>query len=258
MDLGLTGRRALVCASTGGLGEATARALAAEGARVAVTGRRGDRARALAAELPGAVAVEGDLLAPGGPDPLYAGAVEALGKEPDILVLNGPGPRPGSASDVTSEDLTTAVDLLLRPQLRLIGLALPGMRARGFGRLLAIGSSGVAAPLPGLALSNLGRAALAGHLKTLAAEVAPDGVTVNLLLPGRIATDRVAALDAAAAERSGRSVEQVAADSRAAIPAGRYGRPEEFGAAAAFLCGAPASYITGTALRCDGGLVRAL
>ncbi|WP_330455992.1 SDR family oxidoreductase [Streptomyces sp. NBC_00820] len=258
MDLGLTGRRALVCASTSGLGEATARALAAEGALVAVTGRRGDRARALAAELPGAVAVPGDLLAPEGADALYAGAVAALGGEPDVLVLNGPGPRPGTAADVTSDDLTTAVDLLLRPQLRLIGLALPGMRARGFGRLLAIGSSGVAAPLAGLAPSNLGRAALAGHLKTLAAEVAADGVTVNLLLPGRIATDRVAALDAAAAERTGRGVEQVAAESRAAIPAGRYGRPEEFGAAAAFLCGVPASYITGTALRCDGGLVRAL
>ncbi|ETK38014.1 SDR family oxidoreductase [Microbispora sp. ATCC PTA-5024] len=253
MDLGLTGRTALVCASTGGLGEATARALAAEGARVVVTGRRGDRARAIAAELPGATAVEADLLAPDGVERLVSAAGEA-----DVLVLNGPGPRPGSAAEVGGGDVAAAVDALVTPHVRLVSRLLPGMRARGWGRVLAIGSSGVAAPLPNLALSNLGRAALAGYLKTLAAEVAADGVTVNLLLPGRIATDRVARLDAAAAEREGRSAAEVEAASRATIPAGRYGRPDEFGRVAAFLCGEPASYITGTALRCDGGLVRTL
>ena len=132
------------------------------------------------------------------------------------------------------------------------------MRRQGWGRILAIGSSGVVAPLPNLALSNLGRAALAGYLKTLAAEVAVDGVTVNMLLPGRIATDRTAALDQAAASRTGRSVSQVREQSQQLIPAGRYGDPAEFGAAAAFLCSAPASYITGTAMRCDGGLVNTL
>jgi 3-oxoacyl-[acyl-carrier protein] reductase len=132
------------------------------------------------------------------------------------------------------------------------------MRERGWGRILAIGSSGVAAPLAGLALSNMGRAALAGYLKTLAGEVAADGVTVNMLLPGRIATDRVAALDQAVATRQGRTVEEVATAAQAAIPVGRYGTPAEFGAAAAFLCGASASYITGTAVRCDGGLVQSL
>ncbi|MGY1703617.1 SDR family oxidoreductase [Geodermatophilus sp. SYSU D00697] len=257
MDLGLTGRCAVVCASTGGLGEAVARALAAEGASVVVSGRRGDRAKEIAASLPSAVGVEVDLTAPDGPAALVAAAREAFG-EVDALVLNGPGPKPGPAAGVTDEGLDAAVDTLLRPHLRLLSLVLPGMRERGWGRVLAVGSSGVAAPLPDLALSNLGRAALAGHLKTLAAEVAADGVTVNLLLPGRIATDRVASLDSAAAARRGVAVADVQAASRASIPAGRYGDPAEFGAAAAFLCSAPASYVTGTALRVDGGLVRTL
>jgi 3-oxoacyl-[acyl-carrier protein] reductase len=257
MDLGLTGRVAVVCASTGGLGEAAARALGAEGASVVVSGRRGDRAKEIAASLSSAVGVEVDLTAPGGADELLAAAREAFG-EVDVLVLNGPGPKPGPAAGVTGDDLDTAVDTLLRPHLRLLAGTLPGMRERRWGRVLAIASSGVQAPLPNLALSNLGRAALANHLKTLAAELAPDGVTVNLLLPGRIATDRVASLDRAAAERSGTSVAEVEAASCGSIPAGRYGDPAEFGAAAAFLCGAPASYITGTALRVDGGLVRTL
>jgi 3-oxoacyl-[acyl-carrier protein] reductase len=124
--------------------------------------------------------------------------------------------------------------------------------------VLAIGSSGVTAPLPDLALSNAGRAALAAYLKTLAAETAADGVTVNLLLPGRIATDRVAQLDQGKAAREGGTAAEVAAASRATIPAGRYGTPEEFGAVAAFLCSHPASYVTGCAVRCDGGLVRTL
>lgn len=257
MDLHLSGRTAVVGASTGGLGEAVARALAAEGANVVVSGRRGERAAQIAAELPSAVGVEVDLLAPDGPDRLYAAAVAAFGAV-DVLVLNGPGPRPGTAAEVSGEDVAQAVDTLVRPHQTLVRLALPGMRERGWGRVLAIGSSGVTSPLPNLALSNLGRAALAGYLKTLAAETAADGVTVNLLLPGRIATDRVASLDEAAAQRSGRTVEEVAEQSRAAIPAGRYGRPDEFGAVGAFLCSDLASYVTGTALRCDGGLVRTL
>ena len=155
-------------------------------------------------------------------------------------------------------DAQTAVDMLLRPQLTLVGATLPGMRARGWGRILAVGSSGVVAPLPNLAGSNLGRAALAGYLKTLAGEVAADGVTVNMLLPGRLATDRVATIDEGNAARQGRTIEEVRAASIATIPAGRYGDPDEFGAVAAFFCSERASYITGTALRCDGGLVRSL
>ncbi|RPK54584.1 3-oxoacyl-[acyl-carrier-protein] reductase FabG [Streptomyces sp. ADI96-02] len=257
MDLGITGRTALVAASTSGLGRAVAEALAAEGARVVVTGRRGEAAREIAARLPEAIGVEADLAAPDGPRLMAEAARSAYG-DPDILVLNGPGPRPGRAADITHDEVSGALETLVLAQQRLTALVLPAMRARGWGRILAIGSSGIAAPLPDLALSNLGRAATAAYLKTLAAEVAADGVTVNLLLPGRIATDRVAGLDRAKAAREDRSREDVEAESRAAIPAGRYGAPAEFGAAAAFLCSAPASYVTGTALRCDGGLVRGL
>ncbi|WP_419999610.1 SDR family oxidoreductase [Streptomyces boninensis] len=257
MDLGIRGRTALVAASTSGLGRAVAEALAAEGARVVVAGRRGGLAREIAAGLPEAVGVEVDLTAADGPERLVAAAREAYG-DPDILVLNGPGPKPGQAAALATDALADGLGPLLLAQQRLVAATLPGMRERGWGRILAVGSSGVAAPLPDLAASNAGRAALAAYLKTLAAEVAGDGVTVNLLLPGRIATDRVAALDRARAERHGRTPEEEAAASRATIPAGRYGEPAEFGAVAAFLCSAGASYVTGTALRCDGGLVRAL
>jgi 3-oxoacyl-[acyl-carrier protein] reductase len=257
MDLGIAGRTAVVCASTSGLGEAVARALGAEGANVVVSGRRGDRAKTIAAELPSALGVEVDLAAPDGPDMLIAAATEGFG-EVDILVLNGPGPRPGRAASLSADDIADAVHSLVLMHQRLVMAVLPGMRRRGWGRILAVGSSGVQAPIPNLALSNTGRAALAGYLKTLSAEVAADGVTVNMLLPGRVATDRLDALDAATAERERRSVDAVAADSQAVIPARRYGRPEEFAAVAAFLCGAPASYVTGTALRCDGGLIGVL
>ena len=253
----MQGRTAVVAASTGGLGEAVARALAAEGASVVVSGRRGDRAAAIAAELPRAVGVEVDLGDEDGPARLVAAAEQAFGPV-DIAVLNGPGPKPGTAAGLSADDLDTALSSLVRTQHRLVSLVLPGMRERGWGRVLAVGSSGVVSPLPGLAASNVGRAALAGYLKTLSAEVAADGVTVNLLLPGRVATDRLGALDAAAAERTGRTVEQVQAESRSRIPAGRYGRPAEFGAVGAFLCSEPAGYVTGVALRVDGGLVTSL
>jgi 3-oxoacyl-[acyl-carrier protein] reductase len=257
MDLGIAGRVAVVAASTGGLGRAVATALAAEGARVVVSGRRGDLARDIAAGFPDAVGTEADLATPDGPRQLIDAAVRAYGQV-DILVLNGPGPRPGRAAEVSDADLAAATDSLLLAQQRLIACVLPGMRQRRWGRILGIGSSGVVAPLPGLALSNAGRAALAAYLKTLAAEVAEDGITVNLLLPGRIATDRVARLDAAQAERDQRPVAEVEAASRASIPMGRYGAPAEFGAVAAFLCGEGAAYVTGVGVRCDGGLVPTL
>lgn len=265
MDLGIAGKTALVAASTGGLGLAVARALAAEGARVAIVGRRRERAKEIVAGLQeaygstgfDAVAIEADLTTPEG----IASAVEQTSADLgpiDVLVLNGPGPKPGAASTLSSADLAAAFELLVKPHHALISEILPGMRERRWGRILAVGSSGVAAPLPNLAASNTGRAALAGYLKTLAAEVALDGVTVNMLLPGRIATDRVAELDQAAAKRRGTTLEEIQRESRKTIPARRYGDPAEFGAAAAFLCSAPASYITGVALRCDGGLIRSL
>ncbi|SDT58464.1 3-oxoacyl-[acyl-carrier protein] reductase [Pseudarthrobacter equi] len=271
MDLGIAGKTALVAASTGGLGLAVARALAAEGVRVAIVGRRRDRAKEIVAELQAAygtgsgantagfdtVAIEADLTTPEGIGSAVEHTVADLGPI-DILVLNGPGPRPGAAATLTAEDMAAAFDLLVKPHHALVSHVLPGMRERRWGRILAIGSSGVTAPLPNLAISNTGRAALAGYLKTLAAEVALDEVTVNLLLPGRIATDRVTQLDQAAAKRRATTLEEIQLESRKTIPARRYGEPAEFGAAAAFLCSAPASYITGVALRCDGGLIRSL
>jgi 3-oxoacyl-[acyl-carrier protein] reductase len=254
MDLGLKDRVALVLASTGGLGAATATALGEEGAHVVVTGRSADKATSLAASLPSAVAVPVDLTERGAPEHLLEETRRAFG-DPDVVVLNGPGPTPGAAADLDADALAAVTDLLLTPHVALVHRVVPGMRDRGWGRILAIGSSGVEAPLPMLTASNIGRAGLAAYLKTLATEVAADGVTVNMLLPGRIATDRVAALDRAAAQRQGTDVEEVRAASEARIPTGRYGDPAEFGAVATFLCSRQASYLTGSLVRCDGGLL---
>ncbi|NEN07825.1 SDR family oxidoreductase [Diaminobutyricibacter tongyongensis] len=255
MDLGLHGRTALVAASTGGLGRAIAESLGHEGAHVVITGRRLAVAQEIAESLPSAIGVELDVTDPSSRAAAIA-ATEAWFGAVDILVVNGPGPRPSTTADLSTADLTAAFDQLVSPGHDFIMRTLPGMRARGWGRILAVGSSGVVAPLPNLAASNLGRSALAGYLKTLANEVAGEGVTVNLLLPGRIATDRVARLDAAQAAREGIDAAEVTRSSQSTIPVGRYGTPEEFGDAAAFLCSVRASYITGVALRCDGGLVR--
>lgn len=255
MDLQLRERVVVVPGATGGLGLACARLFAAEGARVVLGGRRRDIAEVEAAALPEAVGIGVDLADPDGPDRLVDAAERAFGPV-DVLVLNSGGPPPGLASDVTDQRMQAALDTLLLAHQQLVRRVLPGMRERGWGRIVAIGSSGVQQPLPRLALSNAARAALAGWLKTLAAEVAADGVTVNMVLPGRIDTDRVAALDRAAGERSGRDASVVRAESEAGIPAGRYGTPEEFASAVGYLASGPAAYVTGVQLRCDGGLVR--
>jgi 3-oxoacyl-[acyl-carrier protein] reductase len=145
MDLGIAGRTAVVCASTSGLGEAIARALAEEGAHVVVSGRRGEGARQIAGELPSAVGVEVDLTLPGDDQRLLAAARDAFG-EIDILVLNGPGPTPSSAAQMAEPDVDAAIDTLLRPYVRLVSAVLPGMRERRWGRILAVGSSGIVAP----------------------------------------------------------------------------------------------------------------
>lgn len=254
MDTGIDKRTAVVAGSTSGLGLAVARALAAEGANVVLSGRRGDVARIEADRLPKAVGVEIDLTRPDAAAVLVAAARDAFA-EVDILILNAGGPPPGPATTLTPDAARAAVETLLVRQMELVSEVLPGMRERGWGRIVAIGSSGVQQPLPNLALSNLGRASLAAYLKTLSREVAADGVTVNMVLPGRIDTDRVAALDQAQAQREGASVDDVRARSQAAIPVGRYGRPEEFASVVTFLCGTPAGYVTGEQIRCDGGLV---
>jgi 3-oxoacyl-[acyl-carrier protein] reductase len=256
MDTGLSGRTAVVPGASSGLGLAVARSLAAEGAHVVLGGRRGELVRAEAEKLPSAVGVEVDLTDPGATDTLVGTAQERFGPV-DVLVLNGGGPPPGVAVDFTPEQLTDAVALLVQPHQRLVAAVLAGMRERRFGRIVAIGSSGVQQPIDRLVASNAARAALAGYLKTLANEVAADGVTVNMVLPGRIATDRVGVLDRANAERSGHSEEQVRERAEASIPVRRYGTPEEFAAVVTFLASTAASYVTGEQVRCDGGLVRA-
>ncbi len=257
MDLGLTGRTALVIGSTSGLGLAIAKVLAVEGANVVLSGRRGEVAKAEAAALPSAVGVELDLQQPETVEHALTQVRDAFGQI-DILVLNGGGPTPGLASELTPERLEQATRTLLSAQILLANSVLPSMRARNWGRILAIGSSGVQQPIPNLASSNIARAALAGYLKTLASEVAADGVTVNMILPGRISTDRVAGLDARNAQIAGASVQEIKSQSESTIPAGRYGRAAEFADVAAFLCSDRASYVVGAQIRVDGGLIRAL
>jgi 3-oxoacyl-[acyl-carrier protein] reductase len=249
MDLGLSGRVALVTGASKGLGRATAAALVAEGARVAISSRSAERIEATAAEIGarGFVHDSADLDAV----PRLVETVEAELGPVDVLVANTGGPPPGpDPLGFTREQWKAAYrDLVLAP-MALIECVVPGMRERGFGRIVSVGSSAVREPIPGLMLSNSHRAALVGALKTLAREVARDGVTVNSVLPGRIATDRLVDM---AGSREG--AEEAA---RSAVPAGRLGTPEEFAAVAAFLCSTRASYVTGTTVLVDGGLTQSV
>jgi 3-oxoacyl-[acyl-carrier protein] reductase len=254
VDLMLKGRRALVLGATSGLGLAVAEGLATEGARTAFTARRGDVARSAAERYPGAIGLELDVAEPESVRRGVAAVTEEFGAI-DILVLNSGGPPPGTAATLTPEQMADSLRTLLLAHIGLVQLVLPEMRRGKWGRVVAIGSSGVDAPIPGLVRSNAGRAALAGYLKTLASEVAADGVTVNMVLPGRISTKRVAEIDNARAQATGRDVAAVEAEAISAIPAARYGTPEEFANVAVFLCGEGAAYVTGTSIRVDGGMV---
>jgi 3-oxoacyl-[acyl-carrier protein] reductase len=207
----------------------------------AVRGNQGPRYKHLAEE--------------GAPERLVQEATEAFGPV-EVLVLNSGGPPPGPARDVSPEAVGAAMLTLVQQQIRLVRAVLPGMQERGWGRIVAIGSSGIQQPVDNLALSNVARPALAGYLKSLAAEVGASGVTVNMVLPGRVDTDRVASLDRSRAEATGASTDEVRRTVEAGIPAGRYGTPEEFAAAVVFLASVPAAFITGEQLRVDGGMVR--
>jgi 3-oxoacyl-[acyl-carrier protein] reductase len=252
----LSGKTALVLASTSGLGQGIARELSQAGARVVVTGRDEQRAAEVAATLPAPGHGIGVDLADPGSVTRFLEQHRELASKIDILVLNSGGPPPGPARSLVADDLRTCLEMLLVSQVRITTGVIDGMLTRGWGRVVAIGSSGVNQPLPGLAASNVGRAGLAAFLKTLAAEVASAGVTANMVLPGRIATDRVASLDAGRARARSVDVDSVRRESEATIPVGRYGDVAEFAAAVRFLCEPASSYITGTQLRVDGGLVR--
>lgn len=260
MDLGLNGKRALVLGASRGLGAASAKALAREGATVIAAARSIDDTKAwIAQEAPEVAsrlsAAKLDLSDRASVDAL---ADELLPQGVDILVNNSGGPPPGAAAEIGLDLWQQQFAAMAGHIFHLSGRLLPAMLERGWGRVITIASSGVEQPIPNLALSNSLRMAVVGWSKTLAAEVAAKGVTVNLVLPGRIHTDRVDQLDGAAAAKQGKSREDIAKASQAAIPAGRYGRPEEFADAVAFLASARASYITGSKLRVDGGMIRGL
>ncbi|MGR3481406.1 SDR family oxidoreductase [Salipiger marinus] len=249
MDYGLSGKRALVLGGSRGLGAACAALLAAEGVEVLAASRSGSASGA------GITGVALDLADEAAVSDMAARLADA---PVDILINNCGGPKAGPARGQSPQAWRAAFDAMATPVFRLTDAALPGMEAAGWGRIVTIGSSGIEVPIPALALSNGVRGAMAGWSKTLAAEVAARGITVNMVLPGRIATDRLAELDGIKAEKSGQSMEEVQAASRATIPAGRYGRPEEFAAAVAFLCSVQAGYITGSMIRVDGGMIRSL
>jgi 3-oxoacyl-[acyl-carrier protein] reductase len=246
MDLGLSGRSAIVCGASSGMGLAVAAALRAEGARVAMHGRRAELLESAANRI-GALAVPGDLTSPDDVDRLVDAAVDAHGGV-DVLVLNGGGPAPGPAVGLTADDVAGAVGLLLAPHLRLVDRCLPHLRASGRGRIVAIESSSVREPLPNLALSNAVRPGVVGWLKTLGRELGPDGVTVNVIAPGRIDTDRFRQV-----HPDGLSEADLAA-----IPLGRIGSPEEIAAVTCFLASDGASYVTGAVVPVDGGFTRSL
>ena len=257
MDLGLRDRGAVVGGASSGLGRASAEALAAEGCRLLLWSRRADVVRQLADELRAAHGVEVHAAAADASDPeaaaIIAGAaLDALGSV-DVLVLNAGGPPTVDPTATDPDDWRRTLQLLAITPIDLATRLLPGMRERGWGRVVAILSGGLRQPIPELVYSQSGRSVLAAWLKTTARNVAAEGVTLNGVLPGRLATPRVHELDVGRAEREGRTEEEVRADHLRTIPAGRYGEPAELGAVVAFLASDRASYVTGSFVAVDGG-----
>jgi 3-oxoacyl-[acyl-carrier protein] reductase len=252
---------AFVAASSRGLGRATALQLAQTGARVAVSGRNegeisrvvqeikdsGGEAAGFLVDVTSAAAIEQGIA-----------AVEQRWGGVDILVTNTGGPPPGRFDDLDDDRWQIGFDLTLLSAIRLVRAALPGMKARGWGRIVSILSSSTKEPIDGLMLSNVFRPALAALVKALALEVAPDGILVNGLSPGRFNTNRVRSLDQARAQNLGITPEEVREQAIKRIPIGRYGDPAELARVAAFLASAENSYMTGQTLLVDGGMVRAL
>ncbi|MEV4554043.1 SDR family oxidoreductase [Nonomuraea wenchangensis] len=245
MDLGIKGRRAAVAAASAGLGFASAAALAAEGALVTICGSDSGRAAAAAERLgPDARWLRADVADPDGAAEFVEKAAALMGGL-DILVVNGPGPPPGTIAQTPPEAYQAAIERSLLAVVRMSLAALPAMREAGWGRIVAITSLGARQPYPNLALSNTARAGATGFLRTLAREVAADGITVNSVQPGLHRTERVTQVYG---ERP----------PLGDVPAGRLGEPAELGAVVAFLCSAHAGYLTGAALPVDGGAYQAL
>ncbi|TCP42361.1 SDR family oxidoreductase [Rhodovulum marinum] len=257
MELGIAGKRALVCASSKGLGRGCAEALAEAGVSVVMNARGAEALEAAATEIRAAhgsevITVAADITTEEG----RAKVLTAAGPV-DILVTNAGGPPPGMWSDWDRDDFIAALDANMLTPIALMTALLPGMMERGWGRVVNITSQSVKAPIPVLGLSNAARAGLTGYVAGTARQVAPHGVTINNLLPGIHATDRAVALDRGVAEAEGITLDEARAKRAATIPARRYGTAEEFGAACAFLCSQHAGFIIGQNILLDGGAVNA-
>ncbi|HUD14437.1 MAG TPA: SDR family oxidoreductase [Terracidiphilus sp.] len=261
MDFGLKGKTALVLGGGGGLGRAIAKSFAAEGAKVAVAGVGSTSIDATLAELQStdgsSLSLLWDLADLSVIDANIARIESELGPV-DILINNTGGPPPSTAAGQDPALWAKQFQAMVLSVIAITDRVLPGMKARGWGRILTSTSSGIIAPIPNLAISNALRMSLVGWSKTLAHEVSKDGITANIVVPGRIATARVATLDNARAKREGRSVEEVAAESAATIPVGRYGKPEEYADVVVFLASTRAAYITGAVIRVDGGMTTSI
>ena len=258
MDLGIRGKVAMVAAGSKGLGRAAALALAAEGCAVSICGRGAEALTAARADLEGlggaVLACRADVGDPAGLEAWHRDTVAALGPV-DILVTNTGGPKAAVFDHLTDADWAAGVESTLMNVVRMSRLVLPGMRARRWGRIVHITSLVAKQPYPLLTISSTLRAGLSALTRTQALETARDGVTVNALLPGHIMTDRQTHLAELKAAEAGITVAEHFRRQAEAIPVGRIGHPEEVGAAIAFLCGAPAAYLTGQSLVVDGGLV---
>ena len=257
MDLGLTNKRALVTASSGGLGFACAQALAGEGAVVATSSRDPERAQTAADNIGSKYAYDVDVSDKTSLETLFANATSDLGGL-DILVCNAGGPPPGGFLALEEDKWDFAYQLTLQSVVRSVRLAIPHFEKAGGGVIVVIASSSVKSPIPNLLLSNVFRPAIQGLCKSLAMELASKNIRVLCLSPGRIETDRVNQLDQIKAERQGKDFDSVRQASLANIPMGRLGEPAEFGRVAAFLCSEAASYMTGSTLFVDGGSVKCL
>ena len=257
MDLGIRGRRAVVCAGSKGLGRGCAEALAAAGVDLVLNARGAEALAETAAAIRAAHGVEVTEVAADITESEGRASVLAAAGAVDILVTNGGGPPPGLWSDWSRDDFIAALDANMLTPIALMQATLPGMMARGWGRVVNITSQSVKAPIPALGLSNAARTGLTGFVAGTARQVADRGVTINNLLPGIHATDRADALDRGVAERDGIDMAEARRQRAATIPARRYGTSAEFGAACAFLCSAQAGYIVGQNILLDGGGVNA-
>lgn len=253
MDLGLNGKNAIVCGARTGLGQACANALAAEGVALTLLSRDAAGLIATATALSATHGVHATPVAGDLSDPAARAALLAACPTPDILVLNSGGPPPGDALRFDETQWNAALTAGITAQIDLVSAIIPGMRARGFGRIVVISSGALKAPLPFLALSNAARAGLWSVLKGLSRQVAADGVTINALLPHAFETDRLASNFTNRAKQSNSDEAALRASSLAAIPAGRFGTPAEFGDLCASICNAKLGYLTGQAILLDGG-----